>query len=564
MPSLFFVFPAISQIKSSFFTNDGHRIDLRKSLPGRDCSTLLVLVTTLERFGTEHPLDISNNDPTRMSRATSLDRQHHSCCHTLGGTDIANLLASTGPIVKAVLLRCRHTNAKEEDDNMKPATESRPMDEKVGDETCNVCHVETALTAPLADVSSSASSLQEPRVLLTDLIEQIEIDTTPKKSMVAKTLGGPFTFLGQYEDEGIMLMIRNLPDDLEDVVQIEREEEDHEGNDTAESIKLFQELSRLYKTSQLKILCHQRDVDTEGMLEKADLVKALLDYQGQLPPYNPHHLQPPLHKTRVRGDILCLKVAQTAEELDVDDEHDEETENADDDQIAAKEIVVMPNEEFFLDYTRDEYIRFASRTDIPEYEPTDPEAASNDEDEGDDYDDDEDNDESVAFIPGEQGEELDEEDKTAMFNLVMNEVLRQYREDNGRGPNTRELLELRASIAKELDVKVAQVPDADWNEKAKNTPSPSSKKIAFQKEDKVKEFVPHEDEYNYDGEPGASAMDGVDDDDDDDGYSEPPSKKMKTADKEDDDGDDDSKPAAVVEEEGTTTLGVTRTSTTAP
>ena len=48
----------------------------------------------------------------------------------------------------------------------------------------------------------------ESREILVALMEEIEIDTTPSKSMVAKTLGGPFTFLGQYEDEGIVLMIR--------------------------------------------------------------------------------------------------------------------------------------------------------------------------------------------------------------------------------------------------------------------------------------------------------------------------------------------------------------------
>jgi hypothetical protein len=486
-----------------------------------------------------------------MSQAESTESHHPRL--SLGGADIEKLLTSTGPIVKAVLLRCRQSNDKEEEDNRKPATKYRPIDEKEGEEeACKVCDAPTAF---------STSSLR--RLVLTDLIEQIEIDTTPQKFMVAKTLGGPFTFLGQYEDEGIVLMIRNLPDDLEDVVQMEREEEEEEDNedcDNTQSNILAHELSRRYKASQLKTLCHQRDIDTGGMLEKGDLIKALLNYQEKLLPYNPHQLQPPLHKAHVRGDILCLKVAQTAEELDVGEDR-EESNNEHADNNAAKDIVVMSNEEFFLDYTRDEYIRFASRTDIPEHEPARLEGASDKEDGEDDEEEEEEEEKEEeidhedpglrpAIIPGEEEVELKEEDKNAIFNMIMNEVLRQYREDNGRGPNTKELLELRASIAKELNVEVAQVPDADWNEKAKNTPSPSSKKIAFKKEDKVKEFVPHEDEYNYDVEPGvASAMDVLDKDDDDNGddsdddddyiggYSEPPSKKRKTIDKEDD-GDD--------------------------
>ena len=44
------------------------------------------------------------------------------------------------------------------------------------------------------------------------LVEGLEVDTTPQAQDVAKILGGPFTFLGQYEDEGIVLMIRRDQD----------------------------------------------------------------------------------------------------------------------------------------------------------------------------------------------------------------------------------------------------------------------------------------------------------------------------------------------------------------
>ena len=53
----------------------------------------------------------------------------------------------------------------------------------------------------------------------------------------------------------------------------------------------------------MKMLCHERDIDTEDMVEKADLVDALVKYEKNLPPINPHQLQPPLHKAVVRGDI---------------------------------------------------------------------------------------------------------------------------------------------------------------------------------------------------------------------------------------------------------------------
>jgi hypothetical protein len=455
---------------------------------------------------------------------------------SLHGADIAKIMSSTGPVVKAVLLHCsKKVNAEsnEIDSKMTAANDhSRPLSEN--------------------------ELLPQPRVVLTDLIEEIDIDTTPNKSMVQKTLGGPFTFLGQYEDEGIMLMVRNLPDDLEDFMR-EDENDDEKQNETKQistAVDLSQELHRRFKVSQLKSLCHERDIDTAGVLEKADLVKALVHYQADLPPYNPHQLQPPLHRAHVRGDILCLKVAETNEELDVEIEDDEKAteketdeecskslqpnKNPDQPEEAEKELVVMENDEFFLDYTKDQYIKFASRTDIPEIEV---DANSDDDDEEEDNE----QGDGAAFMLGEDGDEIDEEDKSAMFNLVMNEVLRQYREDNGRGPNTKELLELRASIAKELDVKVAEISetDADWDKKAKATP-PSAKKIAFDEKDKVKEFVPDENEYNYDDQ--LMGMENGDHDDDDDvDYSEPPAKRIKIS--EDgrglDQEEEDSKPAAI-------------------
>merc|ERR1711865_999094 len=140
---------------------------------------------------------------------------------------------------------------------------------------------------------------------------------------------------------------------------------------------------------------------------------------------------------------------------------------------------------------------------------------------------------------GQEEEEIDETDKSAMLNLVMNEVLRQYREENGRGPNTQELLNLRANIAKELDVEIAQVIDGDFDKKA-NDNVPSAKKIAFDpKRDTIKEYVPDPNEYPSDNDSLTRALMGdyggdndVDDDDDDDeDYTEEsPSKKLKFSD----------------------------------
>eukprot|EP00957_Ditylum_brightwellii_P024771 1871950-Ditylum_brightwellii.AAC.1 len=148
--------------------------------------------------------------------------------------------------------------------------------------------------------------------------------------MVSKILGGPFTFLGQYEDEGIMIMVRRA-----DNSQSEEGEEN-------------------------------------------------------LPPLNLHKLQPPFHNAEVRGDILLMRVAPTNEEdddanEDIDDKEDvdnaekegkiesneEESESkGDNDEEVTEEgegpidTHVPSNDEFFLDYTKEEYLKFASRTDI--------------------------------------------------------------------------------------------------------------------------------------------------------------------------------------------------------
>jgi hypothetical protein len=62
-------------------------------------------------------------------------------------------------------------------------------------------------------------------------------------------------------------------------------------------------------------------------------------------------------------------------------------------------------------------------------------------------------------------EEADEEDRHAMLNLVLGEVLRNFRHEHGRGPDTRELLELRSQIAKELHVEVTTAESLESNNK---------------------------------------------------------------------------------------------------
>jgi len=559
----------------------------------------------------------------------------------IGGVDIAKIMTSSGPIVNAVILRYPPLSKETEEDSKPaalPTAATTTTEKKNGNDDTS--------SSDTATVAATATAIRPKRVVITDLIEEVKIDTTPSKSKIAEVLGGPFTFLGQYEDEGIVLMVRKLPDDLEivleDIYNNEEEGEEEEVDDDDEnnnktssnkstpnkpSFSFPEQLSKNFNVKALKAVCIQREIVTEGMIEKSDLIKAILDYQSHLPPYNTHQLQPPLHKACVRGDILILKVAETKEELDGDSDEEEnnndaskvgkdidegsetgknnvddnknqnnektitkvskikinneveakpkevktdelnkdkdEDEDKYDDETKTKTVIVPTNDEFFLDYSKSEYVTFASRTDIPEHEIETPEDDDKEEDENaaaaaaavavavvadtDEVDEGGDGN-GEAFIIEEDGddEEIDETDKSAMFNLVMNEVLRQYREENGRGPNTKELLELRANIAKELGVEIAKEIDGDWDKKANADSVPSAKKIAFDpKKDTVKEYVPDANEYlsdngkdiisrslmgDYDEDEDEDDED--EDEDDEDDAEEPPTKRLKTSEKD--------------------------------
>lgn len=337
----------------------------------------------------------------------------------LHGVDIAGILNSKGPVVKAVLLRHMRKDGKDG----KPHPASPKADEK------------------------------HKRVVLTEDIEEIEIDTTPSKNMVKSVLGGPFTFLGQYEEEGTMVMIRKeLPDDLETL-----------------------------SIAKLRELCADYSIDTSSMLEKQEMIDALA--YNQLP-VNPHQLQPPFDGVVVRGDILLMRVAATEEPLDEEEGEDE----------AKKEVKALSNEEFFLDYTKEEYVAFASRTDV--VAPEVPSDADDDEDEDEDDDDEDDEDYQV----GEDEDE--EEEKKAMLNLVLSEVIKKFRQENGRGPDTEELLELRSQIAKQLGVEVATVSDVTGETDKKRPVDANGSEMHSPK--KVKFGVPGSDDDDDDKKPAAS------------------------------------------------------------
>jgi len=252
-------------------------------------------------------------------------------------------------------------------------------------------------------------------------------DTTPKKSMVSKVLGGPFTFLGQYEDEGIVVMVR-------------------------------------------------REQDTKTDEERTSgLVK------------NPHKLQPPLHNDDVHGDILLMRVANDPEEDNLDkvgedlggntdiQEENKRTVN-DETKIEGENSMssgrMKTNEDFFLNYTKEEYIEFASRTDIlPEESDEDDEITGEgndeeidpDERERDEEDDDEGEDGEYNIESDEDEDSDEEEGRIGMMNLILGQILKRFQEENGRGPDTHELLTMRAALAEKLGIDCIPPIDDDSN-----------------------------------------------------------------------------------------------------
>jgi hypothetical protein len=157
---------------------------------------------------------------------------------------------------------------------------------------------------------------------------------------------------------------------------------------------------------------------------------------------------------------------------------------------------VPTNDDFFLDYTREEYLKFVARTDIVAKEPesdssSDDEESEEEEEEeaegGDskpsataallgDPDEEEDDDDSSSdddFDPAANNSDDDcdlksEEHQIGMMNMILSHMLRKFREENGRGPDSLELLEMRKALADRLGVEVPPVDDeaCDWDRKS--------------------------------------------------------------------------------------------------
>jgi len=365
---------------------------------------------------------------------------------SLSGENIASLLRAEGPIVSCVLLQAKLPTVVASTETSPPDNDDN--DTTTNDEPSSTTDPSTNTTETNTEPTTEGSvepNTTDKKDLRTDLIAEMSIDTTPKKSMVSQILGGPFTFLGQYEEEGIVVMIR-------------------------------------------------REQDTTDEGEESDLVR------------NPHTLQPPLHDRTVYGDILLMRVADSPEEnTPVDSEPTntesgairgsdstttkQETETTDTDDTSNEEDTstscdgsTKTKDEFFLNYTKEEYITFASRTDIlPEEDndddKDDEEIAGDENDVQADSDDGEtkgeEEDDDYIIDSDEDADSDDEDSQIGMMNLILGQILKRFQEENGRGPDTHELLTMRAALCSKLGID--SIPPVDDIESKLETASQGSK-----------------------------------------------------------------------------------------
>jgi len=265
----------------------------------------------------------------------------------LNGDDITRILNSTGPIVTCVLIRGGNSND-----------------------------------------STTAE----------DIITEVSIDTTPQKREVENLLGGPITFLGQYIEEGVVVMTKKEPPSST------QEENTNDDDDSRNRIKLPMPLDDVVAYTALLMKVSQEE-EGEG---EGDF---FLDYSKE------KYLDLVNRGGEERQEHPILQEDNNSASDGEEDEEDEENSNAEDD---------------------------------------DDDDADSDGVLGDDDDYDED------FSDTEEDMELDsDEERIGMLNLCMGQILRRFHEENGHGPDTRQLLEMRQALAIKLGVDVPTIPDSN-------------------------------------------------------------------------------------------------------
>jgi len=378
----------------------------------------------------------------------------------LSGKDIERILEEKGNVVQAVLLRCGEQTTKDrladksyfkKDSLLTPLVVIDSHEHAEIPENFQQEEKKDDSTVSQHTFSESLDNLEGCE--LEHLVEQIEIDTTPKERAVARLLtgsdSGQITFLGQYEDEGIVVIaakdysetaklnphtmpppLHKLPPVRGDILLVrvrpndDLEEEEEAPDDYSDS---------------------DAEDESEALADQNDLQSSSICIA---------HITLPVCPAQVMTDALAssgLSDGQLAES-DENKENDvvfssAQTHGSNNPTVAVEGSVQddQPRVEatFFQDYTKAEYLTFIKRTDYSEEH--DPLKCEDDADEQDDGD----------YDPEDDSDNLlEEESPMAMFHMVLGHLMRQFQELNGRGPGSMELLRMRALLAERMGVEL--------------------------------------------------------------------------------------------------------------
>jgi hypothetical protein len=375
---------------------------------------------------------------------------------------------------------------------------------------------------PSISTDGSTSTAAEPKFsegtysqLLEQFIEQVEIDTTPKERAVATLLtgdaAGQITFLGQYEAEDVVVIAtRESPSEANDdndtdtngdknskplpinphklqpplhklsgtvrgdilLMRVqpndEEEEELQDENDSKDEQNGFDEDEKSDTKSDGQESLALDDVVNEVNHKKATVAVEALKKAASEDSLNVSELSAVEtsdgNTANTETDITKKENTTEEKHSPVADRPAETTDDADDAEEKTEEEEEEEEEAtFFQSYTKEEYLMFAKRTDIPipadddkeevsDQEETEVEGEQGEGDEEGDGDEEED-DEDDEYDP-EDDEEMLEESPMGMFHMVLGHLIRQFQEQNGRGPGSSELLRMRALLAERMGIEL--------------------------------------------------------------------------------------------------------------
>mmetsp|Transcript_45015 Transcript_45015/g.51046 ORF Transcript_45015/g.51046 Transcript_45015/m.51046 type:complete len:300 (+) Transcript_45015:65-964(+) len=157
-------------------------------------------------------------------------------------------------------------------------------------------------------------------------VHEILFDTTPKRQHAADVLGGPFTFLGQYESEGIMLMIRKSENENEQQLPLNQ----HKLQVPFESTQVYGDI--------LCIRVAAEDEDEEDDNKDEAVVTVMANNSSETKSNEEFFLPYTVEEYKVfaaRTDVVA-PVAPVEDDEDINDDEDEEEEEEEEEEMEGE------------------------------------------------------------------------------------------------------------------------------------------------------------------------------------------------------------------------------------